>query len=82
MSVIQRDIDSINELGNKFFELTNLESEADQHICRFLSKSKHMYEAIEYHLNKPEKVYRNEYRNYHILTLKIYHNRLKGTVSK
>lgn len=56
MSVLQRDVDSINELGNKFFELTNLEADSDKQICRFLSKSKHMYEAIEYYLNKPEKV--------------------------
>lgn len=56
MSILQRDIDSINELGNKFFELTNLDTEADKQICRFLLKSKPMYEAIEYHLNKPEKV--------------------------
>ena len=58
VSLLQREVETINDIGNTFFELTSLEceqTEQEKRICKFLLKSKSMYEAIEYLLNKPER---------------------------
>lgn len=60
MSLIQREIDGINDLGNQFFNLTSMDCdqvEQERRLCKFLTKSKQMYEAIEYIINKPERVF-------------------------
>jgi hypothetical protein len=59
VSLTQREIDGINDLGNQFFTLTSMDCEQieqERKICKFLTKSKQMYEAIEYIINKPGKV--------------------------
>lgn len=57
VSITQRQIDTINDLGNSFFDMTTLDGDPEQErkICRFLMKSKKMYEAIDYILNKPNR---------------------------
>ena len=43
VSLVQRQLDTINDLGNKFFELTNMECqkiEQERRMNRFLMKSK------------------------------------------
>ena len=59
VSLVQRELDNINELGNQFFELTNMECEKvdqERKMNRFLMRSKEMYESIEYITNRPERV--------------------------
>lgn len=58
VSLVQREVETINDIGNTFFELTSLECdqlEQERRICKFLLKSKQMYEATEYLLNKPDR---------------------------
>ena len=46
VSLVQRELDTINELGNQFFELTNMECdklEQERRMNRFLVRSKEMY---------------------------------------
>lgn len=60
VSLAQREVDNINDIGNTFFDLTTMEgdqSTRDRNICKFLLKSKKMYEAIEYILHKPDRVH-------------------------
>lgn len=60
VSLAQREVDSINDIGNSFFDLTSLtgdQAEKDKNVCRFLLKSKKMYEAIEYILHKSDRVH-------------------------
>ena len=57
--MLQKEIDTINDLGNQFFNLTSMDcdqTEQGKRICKFLIKSKQMYEAIEYLINKPIRV--------------------------
>lgn len=57
---MQREVDTINDLGNQFFNLTSMDCdqlEQDKKISKFLTKSKQMYEAIEYLVRKPERVH-------------------------
>lgn len=59
VSLVQRELDTINDLGNKFFELTNMECEKieqERKMNRFLTKSKEMYDSIEYITNRAERV--------------------------
>lgn len=59
MALGQREVDTVNEIGNSFFELTSMEGDQatrDRNLCRFLLKSKKMYEAVEYMLAKADRV--------------------------
>ena len=59
VSLVQRELDTINDLGNKFFELTNMECEKieqERKMNRFLTKSKEMYDSIEYITYRAERV--------------------------
>lgn len=59
VSLVQRELDTINDLGNKFFELTSMECEKveqERRVNRFLQRSKEMYEAIEYITNRADRV--------------------------
>lgn len=59
VSLVQRELDTINDLGNRFFELTSMECEKieqERRANRFLLQSKEMYESIEYITSRPERV--------------------------
>ena len=59
VSLVQRELDTINDLGNSFFELTSMDCEKidqERRMNNFLSKSKEMYDSIEYITSRPEKV--------------------------
>ena len=56
VSLVQRELDTINDLGNRFFELTSMECEKieqERRANRFLLQSKEMYESIEYITSRP-----------------------------
>lgn len=60
VSLVQRELDTINDLGNRFFELTSMECEKieqERRANRFLLQSKEMYESIEYITSRPERVF-------------------------